>query len=97
MNYENNHVGPRKLYYHKLLSILAMEVAILSGIKLLIICLRGEESGDEATRTWLKLSSALCRLASMPVGGSLVILMEDSRMPWGMMWDSGMGAGSADM
>ena len=33
----------------------------------------------------------------MPVGGSLVILMEDSRMPWGMMWASRVPAGSAEM
>ena len=31
----------------------------------------------------------------MPVGGSLVILMEASRMLCGMMWFSGLGAGSA--
>lgn len=71
--------------------------------------------------TWLKLSRALCKLASIPVGGSLVILIEDSSIPYmytsetvnhimrsctfivqvyvtcGMMCDSGMGAGSADM
>lgn len=47
--------------------------------------------------TWVKRSRALCRLACMPVGGSLVILMAFSRMPWGMMWDSGLGAGSALM
>jgi len=45
--------------------------------------------------TWLKLLSAFCKLACMPVGGSLVILMEDSSMPCGMMCDSGVGAGSA--
>lgn len=31
---------------------------------------------------WLKLSKALCKLANIPVGGSLVIFMEDSRIPW---------------
>lgn len=45
--------------------------------------------------TWLKLSSALCRLACIPVGGSLVILMEFSKIPWGMMWPSGVAEGSA--
>lgn len=45
--------------------------------------------------TWLKLSRALCRLACMPVGGSLVILMEFSRIPCGMMWPSGVEEGSA--
>lgn len=48
-------------------------------------------------RTWLKLSRALCRLACIPVGGSLVILMEFSRMPCGMMWPSGEDDGSALM
>lgn len=33
--------------------------------------------------TWSKLSRAACKLASMPVGGSLVILMAFSRIPWG--------------
>lgn len=47
--------------------------------------------------TWLKLSRALCKLACIPVGGSLVILMELSRMPCGMMWLSGHRAGSALM
>lgn len=47
--------------------------------------------------TWLKLSRALWRFACIPVGASLVILMEFSRMPWGMMWLSGEGAGSALM
>lgn len=47
--------------------------------------------------TWVKLSRALCRFACIPVGGSLVILIEFSRMPWGMMWLSGEGAGSALM
>jgi len=47
--------------------------------------------------TWVKLSRALCRFACIPVGASLVILMEFSRMPWGMMWLSGDGAGSALM
>ena len=45
--------------------------------------------------TWVKLSRALCRLACMPVGGSLVILMAFSRMPCGMMWPSGVDAASA--
>ena len=47
--------------------------------------------------TWLKFPRALLRLACIPVGGSLVILMEDSKMPWGMMWPDRSAAGSADM
>ena len=47
--------------------------------------------------TWLKLSNALWRLASMPVGGSLVILILASSIPCGIMWPAGSGAGSADM
>lgn len=47
--------------------------------------------------TWSKLSRAACRLASMPVGGSLVILMEFSRIPCGMMCSCGVGEGSALM
>ncbi len=43
----------------------------------------------------MKLSRALCRLACIPVGGSLVILMEFSRIPCGMMWPSGVEEGSA--
>lgn len=31
--------------------------------------------------SWLKLSKALCRLACIPVGGSFVILIADSRIP----------------
>lgn len=50
-----------------------------------------------APPTWVKLSRALCRFACIPVGASLVILIEFSRMPWGMMWLSGEGAGSALM
>lgn len=45
--------------------------------------------------TWLKLSSALCRLACIPVGGSLVILMAFSKIPCGIMWPSGVEGGSA--
>lgn len=45
--------------------------------------------------TWLKLSSALCRLACIPVGGSFVILMEFSKIPCGIMWPSGVEEGSA--
>lgn len=45
----------------------------------------------------MKLSRALCKLANMPVGGSLVILMAASRMPCGMMWESAVAAGSALM
>lgn len=51
--------------------------------------------GPHRAPTWLKLSRALCRLACIPVGASLVILMEFSRMPWGMTWLSAHGAGSA--
>ncbi len=43
----------------------------------------------------MKLSRALCRLACMPVGGSLVILMEFSSIPCGIMWPSGVEEGSA--
>ena len=56
-----------------------------------------EKSLKTLLLTWLKLSKAWCKLAIMPVGGSLVILMEDSRIPWGMIWDSGVPAGSAEM
>ena len=49
----------------------------------------------ECRQTWSKLENALCRLACMPVGGSLVILIDDSSIPWGMMCDSAVGAGSA--
>ena len=45
--------------------------------------------------TWSKLSRAWCRLATMPVGGSFVTLMEISNIPCGMMCDSAVGAGSA--
>ena len=45
--------------------------------------------------TWLKLSKALCKLANIPVGGSLVILIAASRIPCGMMWLSALDAGSA--
>lgn len=47
--------------------------------------------------TWENRSRAPCRLARMPVGGSLVILMELSSSPCGMMCVSGLGAGSALM
>ena len=47
--------------------------------------------------TWLKLSSALWRLANIPVGGSLVILIEASRIPCGMICESLVPAGSALM
>lgn len=55
------------------------------------------ESRQRGEGTWVKRSRALCRLAYMPVGGSLVILMASSSRPWGMMWLSGLGAGSALM
>lgn len=45
--------------------------------------------------TWLKLSSALWRLACIPVGGSLVILMEFSKIPCGIKWPSRVEEGSA--
>lgn len=57
----------------------------------------GPQCEPSCVPTWLKLSRALCRFACIPVGASLVILMEFSRMPWGMMWLSGEGAGSALM
>nr|CAD7402648.1 unnamed protein product [Timema cristinae] len=44
-----------------------------------------------------QLSKALCKLAIMPVGGSLVIFMEDSNIPCGNMWYCGSAAGSALM
>jgi len=42
------------------------------------------QKSDKATskyRTWLKLLRAACKFANIPVGGSLVILMEFSRIP----------------
>ena len=45
--------------------------------------------------SWSKLSKALCKFACIPVGGSFVILMDASKMLWGMMCPAGVGAGSA--
>ena len=45
--------------------------------------------------SWSKLSKALCKFACIPVGGSFVILIDASRMLWGMMCPAGVGAGSA--
>lgn len=45
----------------------------------------------------MKLSRALCKLACIPDGGSLVILMDAWRIPCGMICDSGVPAGSALM
>ena len=35
--------------------------------------------------TCVKLSKALCKLAIMPEGASLVILIDVCSIPWGMM------------
>ena len=45
--------------------------------------------------SWSKLSKALCKFACIPVGGSFVILIDASKMLWGMMCPAGVGAGSA--
>lgn len=37
----------------------------------------------------------LCKFAHMPLGGSLVILIADSRMPCGIIWYAASAAGSA--
>ena len=51
---------------------------------IVIICIGQEYYGFTCVGilTWLKLSRALCKLASIPVGGSLVILIEDSSIPY---------------
>ena len=45
--------------------------------------------------SWSKLSKALWRFACIPVGGSFVILIDASKILWGMIWFSGLDAGSA--